>query len=234
MKVRSRRYRTINEAPSYWPSFVDIMSTITLVFFFIMITSLGISNIFVDNIAEKRENLYNKIQENLDKNNVDSNIMRFNRDEGKIEIMTESFFDSDSSNLKEDGKKTANMLNGIFLNLLSDKSIKDEISYIEIIGHTDFAGSTIYGRTLSSERAVSFLNNIMPENSELENLYGDKFKASGMSEFENYKTKEERDRGKDEYDVEATKNDRRIEIRMVFNNRDLEDSIKERNKNKEN
>ena len=53
-----------------------------------------------------------------------------------------------------------------------------------------------------------------------------------MSEFENYSTKEERDRGLDEYDVEATKNDRRIEVRMVFKNTDLEEALIERANNK--
>ncbi len=69
---------------------------------------------------------------------------------------------------------------------------------------------------------------MMPEDSELENLHGEKFKASGMSEFENYASKEERDRGYDEYNIEETKKDRRIEVRMVFSNEDLEKAIKER------
>ena len=165
MKVRRRKYKTEQEVPSYWPSFVDIMTTVTLVFFFILLTSIGISSIFVDNIAAERETVYDKIQGELN---------------------------------------------------------------IEIVGHTDFAGSTIHGRELSTERAISFLNEMMPEDSELENLHGEKFKASGMSEFENYASKEERDRGYDEYNIEETKKDRRIEVRMVFSNEDLEKAIKER------
>ncbi|WEV13403.1 hypothetical protein PL326_01550 [Clostridium perfringens D] len=154
--------------------------------------------------------------------------MNFNREEGKIDIKTETFFDSDSSVLKEDGKKLASELGDIFFKLLSNEDIKEKIDYIEIVGHTDFAGSTIHGRELSTERAISFLNEMMPEDSELENLHGEKFKASGMSEFENYASKEERDRGYDEYNIEETKKDRRIEVRMVFSNEDLEKAIKER------
>ncbi len=41
--------------------------------------------------------------------------MNFNREEGKIDIKTETFFDSDSSVLKEDGKKLASELGDIFL-----------------------------------------------------------------------------------------------------------------------
>lgn len=228
MKVRRRKYKTEQEVPSYWPSFVDIMTTVTLVFFFILLTSIGISSIFVDNIAVERETVYDKIQGELNQYAVNEEVMNFNREEGKIDIKTETFFDSDSSVLKEDGKKLASELGDIFLKLLSNEDIKEKIDYIEIVGHTDFAGSTIHGRELSTERAISFLNEMMPEDSELENLHGEKFKASGMSEFENYASKEERDRGYDEYNIEETKKDRRIEVRMVFSNEDLEKAIKER------
>ncbi len=234
MKVRSRKYRFSEEAPSYWPSFVDIMTTVALVFFFIMIIAIGVSNIFVDNIAAKRETLYDKIEVKLKENNVDENIINFNREKGKIEISTETFFDSGVSDLKEDGIEMANLLSEIFYELLQEKTIASEIQYIEIVGHTDFAGSTISGRTLSTNRAVAFLNEIVKENSILETEYGEKFKASGMSEFENYATKEERDRGLEEYDVEATKSDRKIEVRMVFKNTDLEEALIERANNKSN
>ena len=231
MKVRRRKYKMEQEVPSYWPSFVDVMTTVTLVFFFIMLTSIGVSSIFVDNIAAERETIYDSIQNELNTYAVDENIMKFDRKEGKIDIKTETFFDSDSSVLMGDGVELASELGGIFLKLLNNKEIKNEIEYIEIVGHTDFAGGTIHGRKLSTERAISFLNTMMPENSELENLHGEKFKASGMSEFENYETKEERDRGYDEYNLEETKGDRRIEVRMVFSNKDLEEAIKERNSN---
>ena len=233
MKVRRRKYKTEQEVPSYWPSFVDIMTTVTLVFFFILLTSIGISSIFVDNIAVERETVYDKIQGELNQYAVNEEVMNFNREEGKIDIKTETFFDSDSSVLKEDGKKLASELGDIFFKLLSNEDIKEKIDYIEIVGHTDFAGSTIHGRELSTERAISFLNEMMPEDSELENLHGEKFKASGMSEFENYASKEERDRGYDEYNIEETKKDRRIEVRMVFSNEDLEKAIKELNKSLE-
>lgn len=234
MKIRRRQYKYRETELEYWPSFVDVMTTVSLSFFFIMILAMGLLTVFVDDISSKRADLYDKIEAKLQQNNVDPSIINFNREEGKIDILTETFFDSDSDNLKEDGVEVADILSKIFFELLSDEHIKSEIDYIEVIGHTDFAGSTIYGRTLSTNRAVSFLNEMVPENSEIENLHGEKFKASGMSEFENYATKEERDRGDDEYDVEETKNDRRIEIRMTFNNRDLEEAIKQRweNKNK--
>ena len=64
------------------------MTTVALVFFFIMIIAIGVSSIFVDNIAAKRELLYDKIEMKLNKNNVDESIINFNREKGKIEINT--------------------------------------------------------------------------------------------------------------------------------------------------
>ena len=229
MKVRSRKYRIKEEGQSYWPSFVDVMTAITLVFFFLMIISMTLSSLFVDNISKKREEIYNCIQENLDKNNVNKDIMYFDRDEGKMVLNTETFFDTDKWILKGEGKNLANQFNNIFYLLLSEENIASEIEYIEVVGHTDYAGDTISNRKLSTERAMSFLNAMVPKDSKLENEFGGKFKASGMSEFETNPNKEDRDR-KDysKKDIENTKDQRKIEIKMVFSNKDLEEAIKSR------
>ena len=226
MKLRSRKYKITSEPQSYWPSFVDIMTTVSLVFFFIMIISSSISRIFVDNIAETRKRLYEAIQEKLDSNNVDESVIKFDEEMGRIEINTETFFESAQWDLKSDGVELAGVLSGIFYDLFSDPAIESEIKYIEVVGHTDYAGTTIDNRRLSTERAMSFLNQMVPMNSDLENSFGHKFKASGMSEFETNPTKEERDRVG--YDAEAAKDQRKIEVRMVFTNSDIEEAIKER------
>ena len=233
MKLRSKSYKEIEESPSYWPSFVDVMSITALVFFFIMILAMGFLTMFVDDISAKREKLYDRIELELKENNVDSSVIRFNREEGKIDIKTETFFDSDSSQLKGDGKNVAKMFGGIFKGLLDIKEINNEIDYIEVIGHTDYKGTTFDNRELSTMRAISFLNEIMPMNSELENKYGHKFKAAGMSEFETNPTAEERNKIGIVYDKDAYIEDRKIEIKMVFSNRDLEEAIKQRYKDKE-
>lgn len=229
MKFRSRKYKVTSESPSYWPSFVDIMTTIALVFFFIMIVSSGISKMFVDNIAEKREQLYAAIQEKLDASNVDENIIKF--ENGKMEIKTETFFETGKWDLSADGVALSNTLGNIFKELLSDEFISSEINYIEVIGHTDYIGDTIANRRLSTERAMSFLNSMVPMNSELENSFGHKFKASGMSEFETNATIEERNRTVYDDPIAASEQ-RKIEIRMVFSNTDLEKAIEQRSKNK--
>ena len=205
MKIRSRKYRIKEEGQSYWPSFVDVMTAVTLVFFFLMIISMTLSSLFVDNISKKREEIYNCIQENLDKNNVDKEVMYFDRDEGKMVLNTETFFDTDKWVLKGNGKNLAKQFNNIFYLLLSEENIASEIEYIEVVGHTDYAGDTISNRRLSTERAMSFLNAMVPKDSKLENEFGGKFKASGMSEFETNPNKEDRDR-KDysKKDIEST------------------------------
>lgn len=228
MKIRSRKYKTTAEEQSYWPSFVDIMTTVSLVFFFIMIVSSGINKMFVDNIVDKRQKLYDSIQAKLDDNNVDKNIISFDKEKGTIAIKTETFFDQNKSELKQDGINVANILSPIFYELLSDKQISPEIDYIEVVGHTDYIGNTIDNRRLSTERAMSFLNTLVPMNSTLENDYGQKFKASGMSEFESNANKEERDRI--EYNDEVASKQRKIEIRMIFSDRDIEDAVKLRSK----
>lgn len=232
MKIRRRRYKTVEEEPSYWPSFVDMMSTATLIFFFIMILAMGYLTVFVDDISAKREKLYDQIDKELTANNVDKNMIRFNREEGKIDILTETFFDSGSSEIKENGKNVAKMFSDIFDKLLKVDDIAKEIEYIEVVGHTDYSGSTFNNRNLSTERAVNFLNEMVPMNSELENDFGGKFKASGMSEFETNPTVADRNKSEETYNKEEYTADRKIEIRINFSNKDLETAIKERLKSK--
>lgn len=231
MKLRSRIYKSREEEPSYWTSFVDVMTTIALVFFFLMIIAMGLSSLFVDNISVKREAIYSKIQENLDSNGVDKNVMYFDRNEGKMVLNTETFFDTGKWDLKNDGKMMANQLGKVFNDILLEEGLSKEIEYIEVVGHTDYAGNTIDNRKLSTERAMSFLNEMVKMDSELENNFGGKFKASGMSEFETNPKKEDRDReAYSDADREATTNQRKIEIKMIFSNNDLEDAIKNREK----
>lgn len=228
MKFRRKSYKEVEETPSYWPSFVDVMSITALVFFFIMLLAMGFLTVFVDDISAKREKLYDRIELELSENNVDSNMISFNREEGKIDIKTETFFDTDSAELKGQGIQVAGMFSDIFNNLLSVEEINKEIDYVEVVGHTDYAGTTFDNRELSTMRAISFLNEIVPMNSELEKTNGHKFKASGMSEFETNITHEDRNKDESVYNKDEYIEDRKIEIKLVFSNKDLEDAIRQR------
>lgn len=225
MKFRSRKYKYTNENMSYWPSFVDAMTSITLVFLFIMIISMGISVLFVDNIAEKRQNVYNRINQAIDENELKGIV--FNEETNSFDIPANILFDTNSAKLKSEALASIAQQRNAFYSILEDKEICDAINYIEIIGHTDYAGTTIHGRNLSAERANVYLNELVPMNSEIENKYGHKFKASGMSEFENFKSKEERDREyKGEEDIKETEKYRRIEVRIDFSDNELEEAVK--------
>ena len=233
MKYRSRKYKKVSESPSYWPSFVDIMATMTLVFLFIMLIYSGINKLVVDHIVDNRVKLYTEIKTLLDENNVDKDIMTFDEKNGLIKIKTETFFAKNESTLTKEGKKTAKQLNNIFYKLLSNSQISDNIKYIEVVGYTDYIGTTIENRKLSTDRERSFLDSIVPMDSKLENKYGEKFKASGMSEFEQNKTKKERDRTKYEDEAEAAKQ-RKIEVKIQFKEKDIEDAVAQRMKSQNN
>jgi len=228
MKARSRRHRANYEPQSYWESFVDIMTSTALVFFFILILDLGYLTVFVEDTAEERADLYVNIESALSQQQANPEVIDFDKSEGRIIIKTESFFDLGQFTLKEEGINTANMLNEVFSKLLKDKNIENAIQYIEVVGHTDYIGNTIDNRELSTQRAVSFLNAMMPMDSELENTYGYKFKASGMSEFETNATKQLRDRGQDQYNEEATEKDRKIEVRIIFKDDNINNAVKEK------
>lgn len=227
MKFRSRKYKYSNENMSYWPSFVDAMTSTTLVFFFIMLLSMGISIIFVDDIAAKRENVYEKIKTAIEENNLKG--LEFNDETSSFDIPANILFDSNSAKLKETAKTFIEEQRRTFYSVLSDKEVYDAINYIEIIGHTDYAGTTIHGRNLSADRANAYLNNLVPMNSDIENEFGHKFKASGMSEFENFKTKAERDRNYvNKEAIKEAEKYRRIEIRIDFSDKDLEEALQRR------
>lgn len=233
MKYRSRKYKKVSESPSYWPSFVDIMATMTLVFLFIMLIYSGINKLVVDHIVDNRVKLYTEINTLLDENNVDKDIMTFDEKNGLIKIKTETFFAKNESTLTEEGKKTAKQLNDIFYKLLNNSQISENIKYIEVVGYTDYIGTTIENRKLSTDRARSFLDAIVPMDSKLENKYGEKFKASGMSEFEQNETKKERDRTQYEDEAEAAKQ-RKIEVKIQFKEKDIEDAVAQRMKSQNN
>lgn len=244
MKLRMRKHKVKERKDGYWPSFVDGMTAITLVFFFIMVLVIGMNVVFSDDIAKERLQLYNKIEHAIISNGVNKNVMEFNKMAGKIEIYSETTFEKNKYNLKNEGKEIAKMLGKIFLSLFNNEDIVDKVQYIEVVGHTDFSGTTQHGRTLSVNRAVAFLMEMVPINSELEKKYGNKFKASGMSEFESYveydkktgdilnkdvwKSVIQKKENSYNENTEANKKARKIEIRIIFNTEDIDSAVRKK------
>ncbi|MCM1988800.1 OmpA family protein [Oceanirhabdus seepicola] len=232
MKFRSRVYKDVNEEePNFWPSFVDVMTVVVLVFFFIMVMSFVRSSIqqqyfedayeAIDNIAKDREKIYNEIIDKFKGTEAEGNIEIIN---GTLSVKSETLFDTGSYKLSIQGVSLAKTLGDVFYELLQNEVYKDKIDSIEVIGHTDMVGDGEYNRTLSTNRAISFVNTMVPKESEIENQLGKFIKASGMSKFDPIV-------GTTETQTEEQKTqNRRIEIKINFNNKDIQDVLDSFNK----
>lgn len=227
MKYRSRRFYFRNKEPNFWPSFVDMMSNIAIVFVFLMILFSSLIygkykdvrdtyNKF-DNIGKERAELYQKLEEKLKPTLKDDII--FDKSNGKLEIKTEVLFAVDQYKLTPRGEEIAKKVSEAFVDLLNNDEYRSKIQAIEVEGHTDNTYKSDYNRFLSTNRAVSFVNAMIPNDTQTEK-YAKYFKASGMSKFipkegtiEN-QSSEEKD------------SNRRIEINIVINNNDIEEAIK--------
>jgi len=182
----NRRYR--DEEHNFWTSFVDVMTTISLVFFFLMIISIAITYTKykqvqvaydkIDDIGQKRKELYEQVEKTL-KPKLGNNITF---SDGKLEIKTEVLFETDKYIVTPEGQNMATQISEAFYELLENKVYNAKIQSIEVRGHTDDSGEGNYNRYLSTNRATNFLNAMIPDGSKYEK-YAYKFKSSGMSKF---------------------------------------------------
>lgn len=222
MKVRSRAFKKVKADDSNknpWNSFVDLMSVVSLVFFFIMLiilTAFTKMKSDYEDIAKSRDELYIKVGQILEES-LDGQ-GRYIQEEGRVDINSEALFDLGSKELKAEGIVLADKVGNAFNKILSDDSIREKIKSVKITGHTDGKMDAAYNRSLSAERAASFVNQMLKDN--INNYqYGQYFEVSGMSE---YKPKNPEDIN----NVDREKaEDRRIEIEIVFDNTDLENII---------
>ena len=97
---------------------------------------------------------------------------------------------------------------------------REKIESIKVVGHTDSDYDAQYNRTLSTERAVSFVNQMLRDKKK-DSAYGAYFEASGMSK---YCPKE----GDVDKQTKAQKEkNRRIEIKIVFSDDDIAKFIRD-------
>ena len=221
MKVRTRSFKKVQKEGSVWSSFVDIMSTVCLVFFFVMILAIGM---FVkvkdayDNIAKQREELYMSIEKEL-KPTLGEKV---SYDNGKLEITSSVLFQTDSWGLTDDGIYVAQQVGEAFIKILNNPDYAKKIESVGIIGHTDNDADGTYNRTLSTNRAVAFVN-AMLNDSKSDSPFGQYFLASGMSKYEPIQG-----------DINSQNEDqkqmnRRIEIKINFSDSDIVKAITQRN-----
>lgn len=218
MKVRTRSSKKVKEKGNVWSSFVDIMSTISIVFFFIMIFALAMFFQIqekTDDISAQRDKLYSKIEQELKPTLGDDVVY----EEGVLQIKSSLLFDTDSSTLSEKGKNVAKRIGEAFVDVLGDDENREKIESVKVIGHTDNDYDAQYNRTLSTERAVEFVNEMLNDK-EKDSPYGEYFEAAGMSK---YSPKE----GTVDNQKESQKEqNRRIEIKIVFKDDDIAEFIK--------
>lgn len=227
MKFRTRRFKKSENHEDFWPSFIDVMSNIALVFLFIMLLFSSVIygkyknvrdtyNKF-DDIGKERAALYQQLEKTL-KPSMGEDII-FDKNTGKLEIKTEVLFEVDKFSLTKRGTEIAKKVSDAFIELLKNETYRKKIDYIEVKGHTDNTYKSDYNRFLSTNRAASFVNEMLPNNSKNEE-FAKYFKASGMSKF-NPKVGAVENQKEEEKGV-----NRRIEINIEINNSDIEESIK--------
>lgn len=219
MKVRTRSSKKVKERTNVWPSFVDMMSTMSLVFLFIMIFSIAMFiNIKekTDNISEQRDQLYRKIEQELKPTLGDDVVY----EDGILQIKSSLLFKTDSSKLSKKGKTVAKELGNAFIDVLDDEENREKIESIKVVGHTDNEYDAQYNRTLSTERAVSFVNQMLRDEKK-DSDYGAYFEASGMSKY----CPKEGD--VDKQTKKQKEQNRRIEVKIVFSDDDIAKFIRD-------
>lgn len=260
MKIRRRNFRREVKTPNFWPSFTDVMSTIALVLFFLMllayIQNMVTGNKLLYNIAkleEKELELENvehelavqktelekikaeaeRISNDLDVSQKEINTQReiiansnreLNELRSKLEtiavlrldildkvkysieselgrttergeelvtigdnaniIINESLvFETDSYEIKLEGRKLLDQFAIAFEKILDDGNIRNYIDSINIEGHTDDVGTSSYNRELSAKRSAEVVNYLMSSNPQLERKYAGFFATVGFSKF---------------------------------------------------
>ena len=232
MKKRSNinTLRNDNES-NIWQSFTDLFTNITGEFFLLMVFVMIITfieykkikdvNAEIENIVAQRLDLYESIEQKLKPKLGDQ--VTFDKEQGKIEIKTELLFDFNSDVISKEGLDVPKKVGEAFIELFKELEKNEKeigLEYIEIIGHTDNIGGGNSNRDLSVNRARTFVNAMLVPNSSDEKKYAKYFKASGMSKFKPKVGTTEKQ------NAEEQKQNRRIELAIKLNDKDIEDAIK--------
>lgn len=162
----------------------------------------------INNILNKNVVLVENLQKHLDGVKLDSS--------GTLSLPSTVLFDSGAYMLKQDAKEELQKtLSKYFDAILNDENLYDNIENIIIEGHTDSDGSYIYNLELSQKRAYEVMSFIYSFNSDkrLQKL----LMASGRSFSSPIIIN-----GKE--DKEAS---RRIEIKIIFSNKNINKEIQE-------
>ncbi len=153
---------------------------------------------------------------------VDGVVAFYDEEEQRLDIGSDILFDKSQYVLKPEYVDTVTEIGDVLFEIIDEYAASEQLvrlESIEIIGHTDSDGTGPDNLVLSTNRASSFINEILPEGSRQQTRYGAYFKASGMSEFE---PKEGSLTLQTDEQMAAN---RRVEIRINFDDRDIERAI---------
>lgn len=135
----------MNDELNYWPSFVDIMSSLFVIFmlmFLVIFSQIGKG-------IKDIELLYSMLEEN-----EFSNIQI---EDGRLIIGSDILFATNKYEIKPEGKEKLLALGRQFQNFFQVQDREKKFTII-IEGHTDTAGSINYNDSLSYRRANSVVN----------------------------------------------------------------------------
>lgn len=186
---RSRIDRGSSEQP-YWPSFTDMMSTVTLVVLFIALIAFiqSIYDAYEQNeirhelakVTDVKKHISDIIEQRLEENVGKDKIIR--GPNNTISVQGDILFEIGSSEISADGRQVLDHLAHAFQLMLEDEEIRDYLYIILIEGHTDHIPYDNW--TLSTERALAVLKYLHQTNPVLAQAdFAKYFAATGYSEY---------------------------------------------------
>ncbi|SMO83617.1 OmpA family protein [Melghirimyces algeriensis] len=176
--IRKRRQRRLHNnhgnGHKTWISYATLLAFLLLCFMFSIVIAVIVNSntaIGFNNRAQEKETAQRQVEEeNRVKNKIikelittfRKNDLHINLDEktGDITFGGSIFFEKDSSNISDAGKKRLEDFFPTYIDVLLSGPFKNHVSAIIIEGHTDPTGSYQYNLDLSQDRASSVVRTI--------------------------------------------------------------------------
>lgn len=164
-----------DEEANFWVSTSDLMCSVLIVFILLFVfmlagyekeveeykSELNEKNEILINLNSTRVKIIKKLADEFKKANIEVNIDEKN---GAIQLEESVLFDINKSELKPEGKEYLHKIIPLYSKILiSDESIRNEISQIIIEGHTDDTGTYLHNLKLSQERAFNVANFVLSD-----------------------------------------------------------------------
>ena len=164
---RAAKKRSYGEDNHYWMSYSDLMSALLLIFSLLLMVNIFGNQTEMQAKDQKIEEVLGvktRIIEELSKAFKDSNLeMEIDSQTGAIRFSSGVFFEYNSAEISEAGRKNLESFVPQYLSILLSEEFKDDISQIIIEGHTDKEGSYLYNLRLSQNRSVAVVEEIFSD-----------------------------------------------------------------------